>query len=437
MTILKQKFCRIAPPNPPEGGIRVLFTPLWGVGGTFFSLASTIFCRLRGGGLLAALALLGLAGQCYSSIPPLPATPDGRVLRVALLTPASGELDTVGRMLRNGIVLAFDEWNRRGGVLDHRLVWTLYDTDCTFETARQATQQVIDDGLQIIIGPLCSEAAIAAATVAEPANILMISPAATHALVTVNQRAQTRPTIFRVSYGYVWQGQSSARFARDVVGVSKVALFSRPDNSYTTALAGAFAREFMAAGGEIVYRANYKADNADFTADLRAIEQAGAELIYLPASASVAHRVAGQLNELGLSKRSPGSETGLLLLGSDAWAATELDLALMAGSYFPVHFLAEGRNQSWVESYKATYAGEPDSLSALGYDAANMVAGAIEQAGSFETAKIAGALEQGTFEAVTGRTTFDSGHNPLKPIPFLHVLDGEILHLASIEPPAK
>jgi branched-chain amino acid transport system substrate-binding protein len=396
-----------------------------------------IFCRLRGIWLLAALALLGLAGQCYSSIPPLPATPAGPVHRIALLGPTSGELDTFGRMMRNGIVLAFDEWNQRGGVLDHRLEWTLYDTDCTFETARQAAQQAIDDGLQVIIGPLCSEAAIAAATVAEPANVLMISPAATHPLVTVNRQAETRPTIFRVSYSYTWQGQITARFARDVVGVSQVALLSRPGNSYTTELAGAFAREFVANGGEIVYRATYNSDNADFTEDLRAIEQVGAELIYLPASASVANRVADRLNELALSKSSPAAETGLLLLGSDAWESDELDLSLMSGSYFPVHFQLEDKNQSWVESYKATYAGEPSSLSALGYDAANMVVEAIEQAGTFETTVVAKALEQGTFKGVTGQTSFDAGHNPIKPIPFLYVLNGKTLHLTSIEPSSK
>ncbi|MDX1521810.1 MAG: penicillin-binding protein activator, partial [Anaerolineae bacterium] len=124
--------------------------------------------RLRGivtGGL--ALCLAGLmAAQCRSNLPPppstpsLPATPSGPVLQIGLLSPESGELNTFGRVMRNGVGLAFDEWNANKSASDYRVVWQNYDTGCTFEAAQQAVEQAVADGLKFLIGPLCSEAAI-------------------------------------------------------------------------------------------------------------------------------------------------------------------------------------------------------------------------------------------------------------------------------------
>jgi len=383
--------------------------------------------RLSGLWLLFAMVLTGVASQCNTPTPALPVTPDGPILRLGVLTPASGELATFGRTMRNGIIMAFDEWNSQGGVLGHKLEWIVYDTDCTFDTAQRAMRQAIDDGLEFIIGPMCSEAAIGAAVQAEAFNVLMIAPAATHPLVTMDYQGAIRPRVFKVSYGYHWQAQATARFARDTLGVGQAALLSNPGDSYTTALVDAFAQEFKARGGQIVYESTYTPGSTDFTDPLQAIDQTDAEFIYLPAQAAVANQVATRLNELGLTR--------LTLLGSDAWESEELNLSAAEGSYFPVHFSPENeQTQSWVQIYKSTYATAPNTLAALGYDAANILVNSIEQTGSNEPEIIAKTLEQGEFEGVTGPITFEPNHNPLKPIPFLFIQSNNTRFVISIEP---
>ena len=250
--------------------------------------------------LLCFLSLLLLASQCNAPpTPPLPATPPGPVIQVALLTPTEGELATFGRMMRNGITMAIEEWNSQGGVLGNRVEWITYETGCEFETAEQATRQVIEDGVDFIIGPLCSEAAIAAAEKAEVARILMISPTATHPLVTVDSQGHTRPTVFRASHAYPAQGQAAARFATDTLKASKAALFTNPSDNYARALADAFAQQFGQQGGEIVYRANYSPGDLDFTEHLMAIRNSGAEIVYLPVPVQIVNQVAGQLKDDG------------------------------------------------------------------------------------------------------------------------------------------
>ena len=375
--------------------------------------------------LLSIFPLIVLASQCNAPPgPPLPSTPMGPIIRIALLSPDAGELATFGRKMRNGSIMAFDEWNEQGGLRGHRIEWTIYDTNCEFETARQATQQAIDDGLKFMIGPVCSEAAIGAATVAESAQVLMISPTATHPLVTVDGQGKTRPTIFRMSYVSSGQAKAVAHFARNNLKLNKAAILFNHRDDYATALAETFARQFTAQGGEIVYQNSYIPDDSDLVDKLNAISQMGAEVIYLPADAATVNQVAHRLNELGLSKSSTESETGLILLGSDSWESSELDLAATTGSYFPTHFIVTDERpllQTWAEAYKATYAIEPDTLAALGYEAATILAVAIERASTFEPVAVAKALEQGNFEGITSQITFDDQHNPIKSTPIVYI----------------
>jgi branched-chain amino acid transport system substrate-binding protein len=394
--------------------------------------------RKWGVGLLVALSLLALTVQCSSSaVPPvdntpsLPAPPGGPALRIALLSPTTGELATFGRMLRNGSLMAFEAWNaQNGGVLGHRLEGVEYDATCDYELARQTSQQAIAAGFHFIIGPLCSEAAIAAAQVAEADLALMLAPTATHPLVTVNGEGLTRPTVFRASFAWPWQGQAAARFAYDQLRASKAALFFDPSDDYSQILVDSFAQRFESLGGEIVYRAAYSPTDTDFKPALQASHEAGAELIYLPAPASIVNRVAGQRRELGWSN-------SIALLGSDSWESVELDRAAAEGSYFTMHFLLEDQRpatREWADAYKAIYAVEPTTLAVLGYEAASILASGIEQAGTFEVKTVAETIEQGRFDGVTGPIHFDDQHNPLKPVPVAQIKNGQIIFSSMISP---
>jgi branched-chain amino acid transport system substrate-binding protein len=346
---------------------------------------------------------------------------------VALLAPNLGELAPFGRMMRNGSLMAFEEWNSQGGVLGRRIEWVLYDTACQFDPAQQAVRQVIEDGLSFAIGPLCSDAAIAAAEVAESAGLLMISPTATHPLVTVDSQGQTRPTIFRASHSYDTQGQATAQFGRQTLAAETAAIISNPADGYARTLADAFAQEFARQGGQIVYQADYAAGTTDFAGQLNASLDAGAALIYLPAPVAVANQLAGQLESLDRPPVSSSPQAEPVLLGSDSWDSPELDPAAAAGSYFFTHFAVSDANplsQSWAAAYRSAYAVEADALAALGYDAAQLLLTAIQQAGTFDPAAVAEALEQGAFRGVTGTIKFDHRHDPIKPATIIHLEQG-------------
>jgi branched-chain amino acid transport system substrate-binding protein len=239
----------------------------------------------------------------------------------------------------------------------------------------------------------------------------------------VTGRGRTRPTVFRASYADAFQARAAARFAAETLGKHRAALFFDPGDDYSAALSQAFSTEFAAQGGQIVYQFAYPPADTDFTSALPAAVEAGAEIIYLPAPADVANRVAGQRRQLSQSEQ-------LTLLGSDSWDAPELDLAAAESSYFTRHFFLDEHRpatQAWADAYKAAYAVAPDTLAALGYDAASILMEAIEEAGTAEVKPVAEILAQGQFEAITGPIRFDGQHNPVKPVPIVQVKEGKII----------
>jgi branched-chain amino acid transport system substrate-binding protein len=333
-------------------------------------------------------------------------------------------------MVRNGIIMAFDEWNNQGGVMGHRLTWVDYDTGCDFAAGQQAAQQALKDGANFMIGPLCSAAAIGAAHIITSSQAILIAPAATHPLVTVDSQSRQRPTVFRVALAWPQQAQAAANFAINSLSGHRAAILFDPADDYALTLAHAFAQQFTHLGGQIVYQAAYTPTDNDFDSFWQAISQAGVEVLYLPASANVANQVATQIKQAGLADK-------LTLLGSDSWDSQVLDVATTSGSYFMPHFFGQDNRpetRQWANAYKATYAIEPTSLAALGYESANLLAQAVQQAGKVEVKAIAQTLAQGRFQGITGPISFDQQHNSLKPIPVVQLKDGAITFVTYVTP---
>lgn len=372
--------------------------------------------------LLAGLVLL-TAGQCSGPPdPPLPSMPNTPAVQVALLSPDAGELATFGRRLRNGVVMAFDSWNLRPDAAFH-IRWRNFATDCTYESGRQAAQKAVAGGFSLLIGPLCTDAAIAAAETAQAAGVLLVVPTGTHPLVTVDPQGQVRPTVFRAVPVDEAQAQAAARFAVERLRLTRVAVLTDPTDDYSRRLTAVFADRLAALGGEVVYRADYSSAEADFVDLPLALARAGAQAVYLPAPPEVANRLATQLNESLPSTERP------LLLGSDRWQSDQLDREALDGSCFSVYFdrrTPSPSTQTWTETYKASFAIEPDTLAAQGYDAATLLLAGLEAAFPNTAPDVlASRLKTLTVDGVTGQISFDARHNAVRPIPFVSIINSQ------------
>ncbi len=350
-------------------------------------------------------------------------------IRVAILAPLSGDVATFGQSTRDGVLLAVEEWNARGGILGRQIETVVEDSQCNAEAAVSAANKVINqDNVGFIIGEVCSSASIPVSEIAVAANVLQISPTSTNPQVTVDENGNTKPTIFRACFIDPFQGTVAARFALDELGAQTAAVFLDQGNDYVRGLAEFFRDAFEAGGGEIVVWESYTAEDQDFSAILTLVRDANPDILYLPDYYSTVNVVAAQAREMGITAT---------MMGGDGWDSSQLDVAATDGGYFTNHYSADDPRpivQEFVQRYQEQYGAVPDALATLAYDAANILFQSIEAAGTDDPVVVAQTMAGMEFSVVSGDITYDAQHNPVKSAAILHVTGGAVEFVTTINP---
>lgn len=344
-------------------------------------------------------------------------------LNVAVLAPLSESAPAFGLSVRDGSLLAFEEWNATGGLLGGKIASIVEDSQCSPDPAVSAANRAISqEKVRFIIGEVCSSASVAVSMVANAAKIIMISPTSTDAALTVDSSGKTLPYVFRVCPLDSWQANAAAKFAGKNLNAKKAFLLSDPGSTYVTGLSQAFETAFTQLGGKIVGRETYDGKTTtDFTPILAKVRAANPDIVYLPDSYVVAGHITRQAKDKGI---------GVPFLGSDGWDSPALDRKGASGSYFTTQFSPDDPRPEVVSFLKAYGANHkdaygkpkvPDALAALAYDATNLLFTAIKTAGTDNSDDVKGALEKIAFKGVCGKITFDAQHNAMKSVTILKV----------------
>jgi branched-chain amino acid transport system substrate-binding protein len=337
---------------------------------------------------------------------------------------------------RDGALLAIDEWNAKGGVLGRKITAIVEDSQCTPDPAVNAANKVIEqDKAKFIIGEVCSKASIPVSEIANAKQVIQISPTSTNPSVTVNEDGSTKNYIFRACFIDPFQGKVGAKFATDTLGAKKAFVMVDQANDYVKGLAEFFQASFTEAGGEIVGTASYTAQDTDFSAILAQVADKQPDFVYLPDYYNIVNLVTKQAKEKGIT---------VPFGGGDGWDSSDLDLKAAAGGYFTNHYSPEDPRtevQGFVKNFGAKYKDEqnnakvPDALAALAYDATNLLLEGMKAAGTnTDTTKIADALQNITFNGVSGKITFDDQHNPVKSATILAVTEDGIKFNSVVNP---
>ncbi len=375
---------------------------------------------------LLLTALLLIPACLGAAEPETPTT-----VKLAVVGPFSGEFQPLGQSTRNGVVLAVEEWNQREGVLGHPIEVTLLDSQCDAITAYNVTEAaILDAGVQFIIGGVCASASETIARLAAREGVLQISPASVARGLTVDTNGEVRPLIFRVPFTDNWQGQAAATFALATLRAETAAVLYVQGSAYGGALAEAFETHFTAENiGEIVIWESYDRDQENYFDLLDDVRIANPDVLYLPGYYNTMNKIAVQARNYGINA---------VLIGSDGWHSPELAMDRLGGAYFTTHYIPTEPNaaiQQWIARYETSYIVAPDALATLGYDAANLLLTAMEEAGAVtEPTLVAAAMTSQAFEGITGRITFDEQHNPIKAVPIVQIRDGEVSYVQRVTP---
>lgn len=344
---------------------------------------------------------------------------------VASLT---GPEATFGQSQSRGIALAVREINEAGGVLGRPIRVITYDNQGRpTESAAAANRLVVRDKVHVLLGEVASSRSLAMAPIAEEHRVPMITPASTNPRVT-----EGKDWVFRVCFIDPFQGKVMAKFAREELGLSRVAVLRDVRNDYSVGLANFFVEAFRELGGTVVIDQSYSAGDIDFRSQLTEIRAREPEGIYVPGYYTDVGLIARQARELGMK---------VPLMGGDGWDSSklyEIGGEALDGSYFSNHYSFENPDpvvQTFITKYREAYGEVPDALAALGYDAARLAADAIARVGSLDRPAIRYALATTRdFRGVTGTITMDEQHNPVKPAAVLRIRNQSATFASTIEP---
>jgi branched-chain amino acid transport system substrate-binding protein len=389
-------------------------------------MARRLFTTL---GLIATALLAGCDRESSStSSTPAPASAPASEIVVGHFASMTGNEANFGIFTDNGIKLAIKQRNASGGVNGKPVRLITYDNQGKqAESATAVTRLITQDKVAAVLGEVASSRSLAGGQVAQRFGVPMISPSSTNPQVT-----EIGDMVFRVCFIDPFQGDVCAAFAMDR-GWKRAAVLYDRTQAYSTGLSENFKQAFTKLGGEIVTEQAYSGGDAEFGAQLTAIRAANADIIFIPGYYNDVGNIAIQVRRLGLT---------MPLLGSDGWTGVHSQgpqvNAAIEGSFYSDHYSAESDSakvQAFLKDYQAEFGVVPDSMAALGYDAANILFAAMEKAPSLAGADLAAAIAATRdFDGVTGLITIDEKRNARKPAVILQLKDGKPTYVTTIAP---
>ena len=331
-----------------------------------------------------------------------------------------------------GIQLAIDEINAAGGIGGNMPI-ELIVKDTRSDTAQAAVvaQELVDDGVSVMIVSCDVDPAVASGVIAQAAEIPAISSCAS----TPTLPAAVGPYMFSNYTADNLQGTVLAVYAREQGFENAYVLLSR-DTPYTEKLPEYFAEVFSNLGGNVVAVGEYTMGQQDFSAEVTRIKGLDPQPDVIQTSAYEPDFPAflKQLRAAGITAQVLGSD------GIDSPTTFGLGDVAEGVIFSNAGFPSEGSALAAYEAaYEAKY-GEPNDtvFTATGYDAMLVIAAAVEAAGSSEGPAIRDAWDNlENVQVATGTMTY-KGQNrvPVRVVALNQVSGGQRVHVGDFTPDA-
>jgi ABC-type branched-subunit amino acid transport system substrate-binding protein len=323
----------------------------------------------------AALALSACTGSTsspgdlfgkISSPAPAPAQPEAQIgtgrVKVGLILPlsGSGNAAVAAQSMRNAAEMALAEFNNP----DLQLL--VKDDAGTVPGAQQAAQQALDEGAEIILGPLFALSVTPVGQLARARNVPVIA-------FSTDANVAARG-VYLLSFLPESDVERIISFAATQGKRAFAALV--PDNAYGTVVEGAFKQAVARRNGRVVALEHYPLDRNQMQTPARNIAQASsrADAIFIPDGADAVPSVVQALASNGIDTKR------VQLLGTGLWEDPQIfSTPALEGAWYAGPDTTGFRNFSG--RYRTRYGQDPVRTATLAYDAVALVAALIKTQG--------------------------------------------------------
>jgi branched-chain amino acid transport system substrate-binding protein len=285
---------------------------------------------------------------------------------VGVILSLSDRFGALGRDTRHGFELAI-----LGDTGTPPLRVEVRDVGADTAAASAAVRELVaGPRVSVIVGPLLTEAATAAADTARELGVPLVA-------LSKSESFKTSEKIFRLGATSSSQIDSLVQSAMGNFGLSRFAVIA-PQSASGTEYVQALRSKVSSSGGTLVFEGTYAtADDGTFMNLAQQLEDSGADAVLLPDTIEVAGRF--------LSIMSPATRKRIRPLGTALWDnAVKIanSQAVFEKALFVTPFFTQSSRsvvRQFVESYRGRYGSTPNFLAAQGFDVGTMVAAALRQ----------------------------------------------------------
>ena len=285
----------------------------------------------------------------------------GTPIHLGGIGPLTGDNAAYGIAVRNGAQLAVDEINAAAG--SEVFTLSFQDDESDSEKAVNAFNTLLDEGMQILVGPVTSNPSISVAAECLNENIFMLTPSASAQDVVETGAGVT----FQMCFTDPNQGVTAADYIADNALGTAIGIIYYSSDAYSTGIYTAFETEAQARGLNIVQASSFTADsNTDLSTQVQQCKDAGADLVFLPIyyqQASVVLSTAAANDYAPVFFGCDGMDG---ILGIDGF-----DTSLANGLMLLCPFSAYGEDETtttFVSAYEGAFGETPNQFAADAYD---------------------------------------------------------------------
>ncbi|MEM3112750.1 MAG: ABC transporter substrate-binding protein [Candidatus Anstonellales archaeon] len=317
------------------------------------------------------------------------------------IAPLTGDAAVWGKWEVEGIDLAVEEINAKGGLAGRKLRVIHEDDKADPKTAVSALQKLITtDKVKVVIGATLSSTTLACAPIAEQNKVVLLSPSAQSPKIT-----EAGDYIFRIFASSTVEGKHLSNLAEKFNIKSAAILYL--NNDYGVGLRNVIKEKLIEKKISVLSEQGYDAETKDFKTQISKIKTVLPDALYLLGYPTDMGTVLRQIREIGFKTRifAPNSFEGEEIIKIAKEGAEGVIYV------YPILSNVEAANaikKRFFEKYKK----EMNVYNGMGYDAVNIISLAIEKSikdkGEVNGEAVKNSLYAiKDFPGITGPITFD------------------------------
>ena len=348
-----------------------------------------------------------------TAVPAMPEMVDTGIPIGLVVSLTGKDAEPYGLPMKRGFELAQEEINALG--IGPSLMFVPADEQSSEEGAIAAVQQLVDQGVPAIVGIAISDYLEDAFPIAQENGVVAFSSVSTAAGLS-----SIGDYVFRTGLAVDIVNPSGVMITHEKLGYGEVALIYDAADTYSTSSNDEIKKALEASGVKILTEETFQTGDTDFTAQLTNIMSMEPDALFISALSVEMTQVVIQAGDLGIQLIVPDLTAKEIQDAGDAAEGAIAFSGWTSLSNIP-------GNQAFIQKYRAKYGIEAEPWAAQSYATLYILAAAIAEAGSADSAAIRDALAQTMdFPTILGNFSFDpNGEAVYDPI-VLTVKDGKL-----------